>query len=283
MIFYSVVWLLKQNKSCILLTTGGTMRVIIRDNEATVSKWVANYIIAKINAFKPTAEKPFVLGLATGSTPIGTYQELVAQHKQGKVSFAHVVTFNMDEYVGLPQSHPESYYSFMWHHLFSHIDIKKENAHILNGNATNLKQECDDYEKCITDHGGVHLFIGGIGVDGHIAFNEPGTSLTSRTHLQALTMGTRLVNSRFFDNDINQVPTHALTVGVGTVCDSHEVLLLILGHNKARALRHTVEGSVNHMWTASALQLHSASIIVADEAACDELKLGTYRYFKEID
>ncbi len=259
------------------------MRVIIRDSDAAVSKWAATYIIAKINAFKPTANKPFVLGLATGSTPIGTYNELVAQHQLGKVSFAHVVTFNMDEYVGLPQAHPESYHSFMWHHLFSRIDIKKENAHILNGNAADLDAECTAFETAIARHGGIHLFIGGIGVDGHIAFNEPGTSLTSRTHKQALTQGTRIVNSRFFGNDINQVPTHALTVGVGTVCDSDEVLLLILGHNKARALRHTIEGSVNHMWTASALQLHPSAIIAVDEAACDELKVGTYRYFKEMD
>lgn len=258
------------------------MRVVIKTDYNDVSKWTANHIIERVNAFKPTAERPFVLGLATGSSPIGTYKNLVEAYKAGKVSFENVVTFNMDEYVGLAKEHPESYYSFMWTNLFNHVNIKKENVHILNGNASNLEKECADYELAIKKYGKINLFLGGIGVDGHLAFNEPTSSLTGRTHRQALTHETILVNSRFFDNDINKVPKEALTVGVATVTDSDEVLLIITGHNKARALHKTVEGSVSQMWTASVLQLHANAVIACDEASCSELKVGTYRYLKEM-
>ncbi|NIZ19228.1 glucosamine-6-phosphate deaminase [Entomospira culicis] len=259
------------------------MQVKIKADDKAVGTWVAQYIAKRINDFKPTADRPFVLGLATGSTPIPTYQALIELHKAGKVSFAHVVTFNMDEYVGLPQSHPESYYSFMWRHLFDHIDVKKEQVHILNGNASDLAKECADYEQKIRDFGGMELIIGGIGIDGHIAFNEPGSSLTSRTRKQPLLHETRVANSRFFDNDISKVPTHALTMGVATVTDSREVLLLVTGHNKAEALARIVEGAVSHWWTASVLQMHNHALILCDESACDRLQVATYKYFKEID
>ena len=212
------------------------MRVIIEKNYDAMSRWAANHIVERINAFKPTAEKPFILGLPTGSTPIGTYRELVRLHKEGKVSFQNVVTFNMDEYVRIPEDHPESYHSFMWNNFFSHIDIKKENVNILNGNAEDLEAECARYEAKIKSCGGIDLFMGGIGPDGHIAFNEPGSSLTSRTRVKTLTTDTIIANSRFFDNDINKVPKTALTVGVGTVMDSREVMILANGHGKARAL-----------------------------------------------
>jgi glucosamine-6-phosphate deaminase len=189
----------------------------------------------------------------------------------------------MDEYVGLPQEHPESYHSFMWNHFFGQVDIKQENANILNGNAPDLKAECIRYEHKIIDSGGIDLFLGGVGVDGHIAFNEPGSSLTSRTRLKTLTRETRVVNSRFFDNDISKVPSQSLTVGVGTVTDAKEVLIIVNGANKARALAQAVEGAVNQMWTITALQMHPAAIIVCDEEATSELKVGTYRYFKEIE
>ena len=157
------------------------MRLIIEPNYDLMSQWAANYVVAKINAAKPTAEKPFVLGLPTGSSPIGMYRGLVKAYQEGKVSFKNVVTFNMDEYVGLPVEHPESYHSFMFTNLFNHIDCPKENIHILNGNAPDLAAECANYEKEIEKFGGIDLFLGGIGPDGHIAFNEPGSSLTSRT------------------------------------------------------------------------------------------------------
>ena len=255
------------------------MRVIIEPNYEKLSQWAANYVAAKINASKPTAEKPFVLGCPTGSSPLGMYKALIEMNKAGKVSFANVVTFNMDEYVGLPEEHPESYHSFMWKNFFSHIDIKKENVHILDGNAPDLAKECEDYEKAIEAAGGIDLFMGGVGPDGHLAFNEPGSSLSSKTRVKTLTTDTIIANSRFFDNDMNLVPKQALTVGIGTVMAAKEVLLVCNGHHKARALQHIVDGNVSHMWTASMLQMHPHAIVVCDEPACDELTVGTYKYY----
>lgn len=259
------------------------MRLIIEKDYDALSKWAAEYVIKRINEFNPTPEHRFVLGLPTGSSPIGMYKELVKACKEGRVSFKNVVTFNMDEYCGLPESHPESYHSFMANNLFNHIDCPKENIHILNGNAENLDEECARYEELIRQAGGVDLFLGGIGPDGHIAFNEPCSSLSSRTRIKTLTSDTIIANSRFFDNDVNKVPKNALTVGVGTVLDAREVLILVNGHNKAHALQAAVEGPVTQMWTISALQLHKHGIIVCDEAATDELKVGTYKYFKDIE
>lgn len=259
------------------------MRLLIQPSYEAISRWAAAYIVEKINAFGPSADKPFVLGLPTGSTPMGTYKELIRLHKEGKVSFAHVVTFNMDEYCSIPATHEQSYYTFMWTNFFSHVDINKENVNILNGNAPDLVAECARYEAKIKSYGGIELFMGGIGPDGHIAFNEPGSSLTSRTRIKTLTQDTIIANSRFFNNDPNQVPKTALTVGVGTIMDSKEVLIIVNGHAKARALRHGVEEGVNHQWTISALQMHPHGIIVCDEAACAELKVATYRYFKDIE
>lgn len=259
------------------------MRVIIEKDYRLVSAWSAAYVARAINAFKPTAKKPFVLGLPTGSSPLGMYKELIRLHESKKVSFANVVTFNMDEYVDLPEDHPESYHSFMWNNFFSHINIKKTNVNILNGNAKDLDKECERYEKKIARYGGIHLFVGGIGPDGHIAFNEPGSSLASRTRIKTLTEDTIIANSRFFDNDTSKVPRRALTVGVQTVMDAGEVLIIISGHNKARALQKVVEEGVNHMWTVSCLQLHPHGIIVCDDAATVELKVGTANYFKDIE
>ncbi len=257
------------------------MRVIIVKDFESVSKWAANYVAEKINKHNPTPEKPFVLGCPTGSSPLGMYRELIRLYQEGKVSFKNVITFNMDEYVGLPREHRESYYSFMWNNFFSHIDINPENVHILDGNAPDLMAECEHYEQMIEEAGGVDLFLGGIGPDGHIAFNEPGSSLGSKTRIKTLTTDTIIANSRFFDNDVNQVPKQALTVGVGTVMAAREVLILANGHNKARAVKHCIEESINHMWTISMLQMHPHGNIIVDEAACAEIKVGTYRYFKD--
>ena len=259
------------------------MRLIIEKNYDELSRWAANYVAARINEAKPTPEHPFVLGCPTGSSPLGMYRHLIELHKAGKVSFANVVTFNMDEYVGLPRDHKESYHSFMWNNFFSHIDIPAENVNILDGNAADPEAECRRFEEKMASYGGVDLFMGGVGPDGHIAFNEPGSSLTSRTRMKTLTQDTIIANSRFFEGNTDLVPKTALTVGVGTVMDARSVLLLVNGHNKARALRHGVEGGVSQMWTISALQLHPKAIIVADDAACEELKVGTYRYFKDIE
>ncbi len=259
------------------------MRLIIEPSYSDVSKWAAHYVAARINEAKPTPEKPFVLGCPTGSSPLGMYRELIRLNKEGKVSFKNVVTFNMDEYCGIPRDHEQSYYTFMWTNFFNQIDILPENVNILNGNAENPLEECERYEAKIESYGGIDLFLGGVGPDGHIAFNEPGSSLTSKTRMKTLTSDTIIANSRFFENNVDLVPKTALTVGVGTVLAAKSVLLIVNGHNKARALRHGVEGGISQMWTISALQMHPKAIIVADEAACGELKVDTYRYFLDIE
>ncbi|EKC58240.1 glucosamine-6-phosphate deaminase, partial [human gut metagenome] len=179
------------------------MRLIIENTPQQVAQWAANYIIEQIRNKALHTSSPFVLGLPTGSTPLETYKELIRRHKAGEVSFRNVITFNMDEYVGLPEDHPESYHSFMWNNFFSHIDILPENVHILNGNAEDLVKECADYEAAILEAGGIDLFMGGVGEDGHIAFNEPFSSLQSRTRIKTLTQDTIQVNSRFFGGDVN--------------------------------------------------------------------------------
>ncbi|KAJ3727052.1 glucosamine-6-phosphate isomerase [Lentinula raphanica] len=259
------------------------MRLIIRENAPSVGDYIANYICRRINDFAPTAEKPFVLGLPTGSSPIPTYKALIKLVKAGKLSFKHVVTFNMDEYVGLPQDHPESYHTFMFREFFSHVDIPASQVHILNGNATDLIAECNAYEEKIKEYGGIELFLGGIGEDGHIAFNEPGSSLASRTRIKTLAYDTILANARFFNNDISAVPHMALTVGVATVLDSREVVVVVTGQRKALALSKAIEGGVNHLWTLSALQLHPWALIVVDEDATAELRVKTVKYFKSIE
>ena len=259
------------------------MKVIIKDDKKTASVWAAHHIASKIKEKAARTDKPFVLGLPTGSTPIDTYAELIRMVKAGELSFRNVITFNMDEYVALPKSHPESYWSFMHRYLFDHIDIPAENVHILNGNAPDLAAECAAYEKAIVEAGGIDLFLGGVGEDGHIAFNEPFSSLNSRTRVITLTQDTLEVNSRFFDNDPNKVPKQAMTVGVATVLDSKEVLILVFGSKKQRALRDAVEGPMSHYCTLSGLQGHPAGTIVCDEAAVGELKVNSYRYFKAVE
>ena len=258
------------------------MRVIITDNKKA-GDWAAVYIANKIREFNPTPEKKFVLGLPTGSTPLQMYKRLIEFYQDGIISFKNVITFNMDEYVGLDEKHPQSYHYYMFENFFNHIDIDKENVNILDGMAEDYKAECKRYEEKIKAVGGIDLFLGGVGMDGHIAFNEPGSSLKSRTRDKELTEDTIMANSRLFDNDVTKVPQLALTVGVGTIMDAKEVLIMVEGYNKARALYHGVEDGINHLWTISALQLHEKAIIVTDEDACAELKVGTYRYYKDIE
>ena len=259
------------------------MRLLIVKNSKEVGKWSAYHVAKEILKFKPTKDRPFVLGLPTGSTPLETYRNLIELNKKGIVSFENVITFNMDEYVGLSPEHDQSYHYFMYENFFNHIDIKKENINILNGLAEDLEEECKRYENKIKSVGGINLFLGGVGEDGHIAFNEPGSSLSSRTRDKELTQDTILVNSRFFNNDITQVPQLALTVGVGTIMDSREVLIMANGPKKAYAIHKGIEDGVNHLWTISALQLHRKAILVIDEDAALELKVKTYRYFKDIE
>ncbi|WP_330926680.1 glucosamine-6-phosphate deaminase [Candidatus Sororendozoicomonas aggregata] len=259
------------------------MRLIPLNSKADVGQWSARYITEKIKAFSPTQDRPFVLGLPTGSTPLATYKTLIALYQSGEVSFEHVVTFNMDEYVGIPAESSQSYRSFMYNHLFDHIDIRPENINLLDGNAPDLEHECNRYEQKMAELGGVDLFMGGVGHDGHIAFNEPGSSLSSKTRIKTLTDKTRQANSRFFDNDIQQVPKCALTIGVATLMAAKEVMILVTGQDKALALKAAVEGSVNHLWTVSALQMHPKAIMVCDDVATMELRVKTLRYFSEIE
>lgn len=182
--------------------------------------------------------------------------------------------------LGLPKTHPQSYHYFMWENFFRHIDIVPDNVNILNGNAIDLIEECENYEEKIKLSGGIDLFIGGIGPDGHIAFNEPGSSLVSRTRIKTLTQDTIEANARFFDGDIAKVPCEALTVGVGTVMDARDVMILITGSQKALALYKCIEEGINHMWTASAFQQHSSTLIVCDDDATLELRVKTVKYFK---
>ncbi|KPU73189.1 uncharacterized protein Dana_GF15148, isoform E [Drosophila ananassae] len=258
------------------------MRLVILETSDSVGKWAAKYVMKRINDFQPGPDRYFVLGLPTGSTPLGMYRELIEFYKQGKVSFQYVKTFNMDEYVGLPRDHQESYHYFMWHNFFKHIDIEPKNVHILDGNAADLVAECNKFEDLIREAGGVELFIGGIGPDGHIAFNEPGSSLVSRTRVKTLAQDTLEANARFFDNDMSKVPKQALTVGVGTVMDSKEVMILITGAHKAFALYKAIEEGVNHMWTVSAFQQHANTLMICDEDATLELRVKTVKYFKSL-
>ncbi len=259
------------------------MRLIIKPDYQEMSAFAAEQVIDRIAKAAPTKEKPFVLGLPTGSSPAGMYACLVKAYREGRVSFRNVVTFNMDEYVGLPEEHPQSYHSFMLRNLFDHVDCPMENIHILDGNTANLEAECRQYEEKIADAGGIDLFVGGVGCDGHLAFNEPYSSLSSKTRVKTLTYDTRLANARFFDNVPGLVPAMSLTVGISTVLGAREVMILANGHHKARAVQSAVEGPVTHSCPISALQMHPQGIIVCDEAAASELKVATYRYFKDIE
>lgn len=259
------------------------MRVIIKPQTDDVAKYAAQYVANKINTFNPSATCPFVLGLPTGSTPLGMYQELIKLNQQNKVSFENVITFNMDEYIGLAPTNPQSYHYFMQENFFKHINIKPENTHILDGLSTDYEKECASYEAKIKQIGGIHLFIGGVGADGHIAFNEPFSSLQSRTRIKTLTTDTIEANSRFFNNDISKVPTQALTVGIATIMDAKEVLILATGVNKAEALHNGIECPISHVWTISALQNHPHGIIICDKDAASGLSKQTISYFLNIE
>ena len=259
------------------------MRLVIHKNHEEASLWAAFYIADRINAYHQANKNPFVMGLPTGSSPLLIYRELISLVKKGCLSFANVYTFNMDEYIGLPADHPQSYRYFMMENFFRHIDINPANTRIPDGMAKDPVQECRLYEEAIIKAGGIELFLGGMGSDGHIAFNEPGSSLTSRTRVKTLTEETKIANARFFDGDPSKVPATALTVGVGTVMDAREALIIVSGKNKARALQAVVEEGLNHMWSLSCLQMHPKAIIVCDEDAAEEMKVRTVRYFMDIE
>jgi len=259
------------------------MRLVIRPSESDAAEWAALYVKQRITSFAPTQEKPFVLGLCTGTTMLGMYKRLVEIHKSGSLSFQHVITFSMDEYVGLGAQHPQSYHHYMWEQLYRHVDIRPENVHILDGNAPELDEECRRYEEKITTHGGVELFIGGTGPDGHIGFNEPGSSLNSRTRVKTLAHATVTDMLPLFDNDINKVPKMACTIGVGTFMDSQEVLVIMTSTRKAKALSSCIEDGVSHMSPITVIQNHKRAVVVCDDDATLDLRVRTVRYFKGLE
>jgi glucosamine-6-phosphate deaminase len=246
------------------------MEVIIRPDYDAISLAAAEMVAQQIND-KPNT----ILGLATGSTPIGLYTELIRMHKNEGLDFSHVTTFNLDEYVGLDHNHPQSYYYFMWDNLFKDINIPKQNINVPSGTAKNHMAFCEWYEESIMDAGGIDLQILGIGGDGHIAFNEPSSSLASRTRLKTLTKETIDDNARFFDN-AEEVPRYAITMGVGTVLEAKKCILLANGEKKADIIAQAIEGPVTSMITASALQLHPWTVYLLDEPASSKLQLKEY-------
>jgi glucosamine-6-phosphate deaminase len=251
------------------------LRVIIKPDRAAASRCAAEFV-ARILRRKPRC----VLGLATGSTPQGLYGELIRMHHEEDLDFSQVVTFNLDEYVGLGHDHPQSYRYFMQQTLFDEINILPQNTHVPDGLADDYDVYCEQYEQQIRDVGGVDLQILGIGTDGHIAFNEPGSSLGSRTRLKSLAGETIRDNARFFGSQ-ERVPRLAITVGVGTILESRRCLLMAFGRSKAKAIRDTIEGPVTAQVTASSLQLHREVVVVLDEAAASELERR--EYYEEVE
>mmetsp|Transcript_49574 Transcript_49574/g.97205 ORF Transcript_49574/g.97205 Transcript_49574/m.97205 type:complete len:279 (+) Transcript_49574:170-1006(+) len=258
------------------------MRVIIRETKEDGSKWTADYIVDRINKFSPTEEKPFVLGVSCGSSPLLIYKHLVEYYKKGLVSFANVVTFNTDELVGIPADHPHSYHSYMFHNLFKHVNINPKNVNMLDGNAENLEVECDRYEEKIKSVGGIELFVAGVGEDGHVAMNEPGSSLESTSSVKLLSRQTILLKAAAFGG-ADKVPNTGLSMGWGTIMAAREMLIIAWGQNKAAALAKCIERSVSHMYTMSALQKHSRACVVCDQDATAELRVRTVKYFQGLE
>ena len=246
------------------------MEVIISKTYEQMSRAAAEMVADVLNT-KPDT----VLGMATGSTPLALYKELVRMHKEESLDFSQVTTFNLDEYVGLPVTHPQSYHYFMHENFFKHVNIPRQNIHIPSGTTSNYAAFCDWYEQRIEDVGGIDLQILGIGGDGHIAFNEPTSSLSSRTRLKTLAKQTIEDNSRFFDRP-EDVPIYAITMGVGTIMEADKLLLVANGEHKAEAIAAMVEGPVTSMVTASALQLHPDATCYVDAAAAGKLAMRDY-------
>ena len=249
------------------------MEVVIKRDYEQMSKAAAQLLVDVLNT-KPNA----VLGMATGSTPLGLYQELVRLYKAGHVDFSRVTTFNLDEYVGLPANHPQSYHYFMREHFFQHVNIPQHNINIPSGTTSNYPAFCEWYEGRIAECGGIDLQILGIGSDGHIAFNEPGSSLSSRTRLKTLSKQTIDDNARFFERR-ESVPVYAITMGVGTILDARRLVLVASGKTKAKAIAHAVEGPVTSMVTASAIQLHRDATVIVDGEAAAGLTMREYYEF----
>jgi len=243
------------------------MKLILVKDYQEMSKQAAEYVIEKL------LQNPSMkLGLATGGTPIGTYKFLIEDHKRNGTSYQNVKSFNLDEYVGLSATNENSYHYYMNDVFFNHIDIKKKNIHIPSGDVADIQKECEDYEKVLARHGGIDLQILGIGNNGHIGFNEPGTSFDSKTHIVKLAPSTIRANSRYFES-MEEVPTRAVTMGISTIMQSKEILLLVSGESKSKALLKLWENEVDEYFPASVLKKHPAVTVIADEAAYAELRV----------
>ena len=247
------------------------MEVIIQPTYAQLAA-VSAEIIRDALLKKPN----LVLGLATGSTPIGLYEALVRMHKTEGLDFSSVTTFNLDEYVGIPPNHPYSYHTFMETHFFSAVNISTENCHIPQSTAEAHEEFCENYEEAIVNAGGIDIQVLGIGTDGHIGFNEPSSSLGSRTRIKTLTQSTLEANAPHFGGTIDAVPKMAITMGVGTIMEAKRCLLMASGESKAEAIAHTVEGAITAEVPASALQMHPHTVVIIDEAAASNLKRADY-------
>ena len=234
------------------------MRLIIQPDYQSVSLWAAHYVAAKIKAANPTPEKPFVLGCPTGSSPLGMYKALIDLNKKGIVSFQNVVTFNMDEYVGLPKEHPESYYSFMWNNFFGHIDIKPENTNILNGNAPDLDAECARYEEKIKSYGGIDLFMGGIGPDGHIAFNDPHVAdFNDKAWMKVVDLAPQCRLQQVHDGcfpSLNEVPHQAFTLTIPVLMSATYTFCIVPATTKAQAIYNTLYAPVSEKYPSTILR-----------------------------
>lgn len=242
------------------------MNIIKVKNYDEMSDKACQFIAERLNNLKDP-----VFGLATGSTPEGLYERLIKQYKENEISFKDVTTFNLDEYIGLPADHPNSYHYFMGEKLFSHIDINPDQTHLPNGVADDLNKECKDFEDLIKQAGGINLQLLGLGTNGHIAFNEPGSKFDGRTAIVDLAQETLEANARFFDS-IEDMPTQAVTMGIGSIMEADEILLLVSGDSKAEALAHVINGEVTEEFPASILQKHTNVTIIADEAALAQVK-----------
>jgi glucosamine-6-phosphate deaminase len=246
------------------------MEIIIKSSYEEMSKTSAQFIASEIKK-----KHDLVLGLATGDTPLGTYKELVRLHKEEGLDFSKVKTFNLDEYISLAPLNKNSYNHFMWENLFKHININPENVYVPQGNTDDPEEFCAWYEKKIEEEGGIDLQILGIGGDGHIAFNEPGSSFASRTRVKALVQQTIDDNSRFFEKK-EDVPRFAITMGIGTILDAKKIILIANGKNKADVCAEFIEGPITSQITASALQLHTMATVVLDNEAASKLKRKEY-------
>ncbi len=245
------------------------MLVLVKESFEEMSQ-VAAQLVATLIRRKPNC----VLGFATGGTPLGLYRELIRMHHSEGLDFSKVTTFNLDEYVGLPPEHDQSYHYFMWENLFKHLNVDRRFVHIPMGMSHDIEAHCEWYEAQIEKCGGLDLQILGIGANGHIAFNEPGSSLGSRTRIKTLTGTTREANARFFKNP-DEVPQYAITMGVGTIMDARDLLLVANGEGKADAIKATIEGPITALVPATIVQMHRRATIIVDRAAASKLQ-GRY-------